>query len=602
MAGSTTMTSRQTTRSPLRTPASPRRSRTPSHPDDVLRKLARSPQQVFVPSIEFQKRRKPPTNPYSVGLWGTLGALALFAVLPWLVPNRPSISIEGMTDGEAVQPSQMLSHTVSIKTDPPSAVNKMQVTVDGIVVEPTTSDNTAKLVLGAMSEGKHVIGVRAGSRILYRGPVSKKVGFVVDSVAPTLEARLAAVPKTLEDDITIIGSSEVGSLVTVNGRKATVDPQGVFSITFPRAPIGSIQIRGTDPAGNVGVKLLPGVSGKLLPPVRGVHVSAAAWTYPPLRQQIFALIDSGQINTVQLDLKDEDGKIGHRSAVPLANQIGAAEGRYDLAAEVAILKQRGMRVVGRLVVFRDPQLAEAAWAAGQADQVLQGIDTQPYKGKYGGFTNPFNKTVRNYNQAIALEAAQAGVDDILLDYIRRPEADIQKLKFAGVEGQVDSARVSAEIVSFINDLGVTLSDTPARLGASVFGVAVAEGENIGQNIPEMSKSLDYIAPMIYPSSWTPGQLGVSDPAGQPYDIVFRSLQQFQKASAGSGTKIIPWLQDFSLGRNYGPKELRAQIIASADACIPDWLIWDPKVTYSKAGLPVGVQEPSTTPTCPAETP
>ncbi len=572
----------------------------PSHPDDVLRKLARSPQQVLVPHLEFQRRSKPPSNPYSIGLWSTLGVVAVLAVAPWLAPNRPTIIIEGLTEGEAVQPSGMLSHVVRIKTDPNGAMKKVQLTVDGIVVQPTPDGDSTTLVLGAMSEGEHVIRVKAGSRILYRGPVTKQLRFEVDSTAPSPIAQIQTAPKALEDDVTVTGATEPGATVSVNGRDALVSNDGAFTLTFPRAPIGSIQVRSVDRAGNVGEVLLPGVSGNLLPPVRGVHVSAAAWSYAPLRKEVLALIDAGRINTVQLDLKDEDGLMGHRSNVPLVNQISASQKRYDLATEVAALKRRGVRVVGRLVVFRDPLLARAAWAAGQTDQVLQGADSQPYKGKYGGFTNPFNKVVRNYNKAIALEAAQAGVDDILLDYIRRPEADITKLRFAGVEGPVDSARVSAEIVSFLTEIGSTLSDTPARLGASVFGVAVAEGENIGQNVPEMSKSLDYIAPMIYPSSWTPGQLGVADPSAQPYDIVLASLKEFQKASSGTGVKIIPWLQDFSLGRTYGSKELRAQIIASADACIPDWLIWDPKVTYSSEGLPVGVQAPSTAPACPKE--
>ncbi len=555
---------------------------------------------MLEPQLEFQRRSKPPSNPYTLGLWSTLGVLAILAIVPWLVPNRPTITIQGMANGEAVQPSKMLSHVVKITTEPASALKKMELTVDGIVVEPTPDGDSATLVLGAMSEGIHVIKVKAGSRVLYRGPVSKQVRFAVDSTAPSPTAQLAVAPKSLEDDVTVNGTTEAGATVSVNGRDTPVTVDGSFTVTFPRAPIGSIQVRSVDRAGNVGTALLPGVSGKLLPPVRGVHVSAAAWSYEPLRKEIIALIDAGKINSVQLDLKDEDGLMGHRSSVPLVNQIGASQNRYDLAAEVAGLKQRGVRVVGRLVVFRDPLLAEAAWAAGQTDQVLQGADGQPYKGKYGGFTNPFNKTVRTYNQAIALEAAQAGVDDILLDYIRRPEANVANLRFPGAEGPVDSARVSAEIVSFLYDIGRTLSDTPARLGASVFGVAVAEGENIGQNVPEMSKSLDYIAPMIYPSSWTAGQLGVNDPTSQPYDIVLRSLQEFQKASAGTGVKIIPWLQDFSLGRTYGSKEVRAQIIASADACIPDWLMWDPKVTYSSEGLPVGVQEPSTKPACPKD--
>ena len=38
--------------------------------------------------------------------------------------------------------------------------------------------------------------------------------------------------------------------------------------------------------------------------------------------------------------------------------------------------------------------------------------------------------------------------------------------------------------------------------------------------------------------------------------------------------------------NYGPAEVRAQIDAAADLGISDWLLWDPKVTYTNEGIPV----------------
>jgi hypothetical protein len=599
------MSAKPQPRTPLRQPNGQRPSRLPTHPDDVLKRLARSPQgATILPNAETLRRRKPPTNPYSIGLWCIFGVIAVLAIVPWLAPGRATMTVEGVENNASLQPNAMLTQIVKIKTSPANAAAKLRVTVDGIAVEPKRADGEVTLVLGALPEGKHSINITAGSRVLYRGPSSKKVSFTIDGTAPAATATLANQPKSLEDDITISGTSEPGSKVTVNGRDATVTNDGNYTITFPRAPIGALQIRATDAAGNVGTALMPGVSGKLMPATRGVHVSAAAWAYEPLRTGVLELIDAGKINTVQLDLKDEDGRIGHRTQVPLANQIGASDNLYDLADAVRTLKAKGVRVVGRLVVFRDPAFAKSAWGAGNTDQVLQNADGKPYNGRYGGkfgaFTNPYNKVVRNYNVAVAVEAAQAGVDDILLDYIRRPEAEIETLKFVGPEGPVDSARVSAEIVSFIDELAAILGETPARLGASIFGIAVAEGDRIGQDVPMMSKSLDYIAPMLYPSAWTAGQLGVDNPAAQPYDMIYASLQEFQKASAGTGVRIIPWLQDFTLGKvKYGDKELRAQIKASADVCVTDWLIWDPKVTYSAGGFPVGVEQPSKQPVCPS---
>ena len=68
----------------------------------------------------------------------------------------------------------------------------------------------------------------------------------------------------------------------------------------------------------------------------------------------------------------------------------------------------------------------------------------------------------------------------------------------------------------------------------------------------MAEHLDYVSAMVYPSHWAPGEYGVRNPNAQPYDIVLRSLQDFQKDVRGTGARVVPWLQDFSLGVDYGP--------------------------------------------------
>ena len=49
----------------------------------------------------------------------------------------------------------------------------------------------------------------------------------------------------------------------------------------------------------------------------------------------------------------------------------------------------------------------------------------------------------------------------------------------------------------------------ARLGASVFGIAATRPDEIAQDIPRMATVVDYVAPMVYPSHWGPGEYGVA---------------------------------------------------------------------------------------------
>jgi hypothetical protein len=101
----------------------------------------------------------------------------------------------------------------------------------------------------------------------------------------------------------------------------------------------------------------------------------------------------------------------------------------------------------------------------------------------------------------------------------------------------------------------------------------------------MARVVDYLAPMVYPSHWVSGQYGVADPNRQPYDIVRRCLDDFVRQTRGSGARIVPWLQDFSLGVSYGPREVAAQIRAAHDAGTDAFLLWNVTSRYHAGALP-----------------
>ena len=180
-------------------------------------------------------------------------------------------------------------------------------------------------------------------------------------------------------------------------------------------------------------------------------------------------------------------------------------------------------MIGRLVAFRDPVLAQHAWANGDTDWVIQNLNGRPLS-RYGGFTNFNSPEVRAYNLAIAVEAAQAGIDDILWDYIRRPEGRLSDMTIPGL-GDDDPAPI---IVEFLAEARLALREYDVFQGVSVFGIAATRGEYIAQDVVEMANHVDYVAPMLYPSHWGRGEYGVEHPEAQPYDIIRQSLADFQR--------------------------------------------------------------------------
>jgi hypothetical protein len=369
--------------------------------------------------------------------------------------------------------------------------------------------------------------------------------------------------------------------VTIGGEQIEPGPTGAFDRTYAEPPDGAIVVSAVDSVGNlselsVSVDLaLPGMPGG--PPMIGVHATGYTWATPVLRDPILEMIAAGLINTVQLDLKDEAGDIWYDTEVQLAHDIGAVTVLWDLEQVVDELHELGVRVVARIVNFRDPRLADYAIETGNMDWVIQNPNGTAY-GQYGGFTNPFNPTVREYSIALAEEAARLGVDDVLYDYVRRPDT-LSELVYPGQDGTPEDA-----IVDFLAESRPRIRDAGARLGASVFGIAATRPTEVAQDIPRMAEHVDYVAPMTYPSHWGPGEYGVANPNSQPYDITYRSLLDFVELTEGTGAHVVAWLQDFSLGVQYGPAEVRAQIQAARDAGVPHFLLWDAATTYTRAAL------------------
>ena len=90
----------------------------------------------------------------------------------------------------------------------------------------------------------------------------------------------------------------------------------------------------------------------------------------------------------------------------------------------------------------------------------------------------------------------------------------------------------------------------------------------------LAKQLDAIYPMVYPSHYGAGELGIDDPNANPQQTVALSLQAFRQQLKGSDTRMIPWLQDFSLGRTYKLSDVKAQILAARRMKSQGFLLWN----------------------------
>lgn len=507
-----------------------------------------------------------------------LAAIALVLVVAgiWLAHLSSSWDVKfvGLPD-HPVTPSAVSNGAIQVHADQATSV---RVHVDGRSVPLRIGQDKVEIRPRDLADGRHELRVTVPSVVPMLGDRSFTRQFTVDGQAPRLKTGKTVRSESFDAAVTVSGSARGAARVTVAGEPVPLDEAGKFTTRLQNPP-ATVPVVASDRAGN---RSTADVTVEVTHPgMRAVHMTGISWTSSALREPILDMAREGKIDTIELDIKDESGEITYDSQVPLANKIGAVKSYYDARKVIDKLHGMGIRVVGRLVAFKDPVLAEASWKSGHRDRVVQTPGGGAYNGGYGdfSFTNFANPTVRQYNIDIAAEAAALGFDDILYDYVRRPDGNIESMRFAGLEGTP-----AASIATFLEQTRERVREHNAYLGACVFGITVTRPESVGQNIPAMAEHLDYVAPMIYPSHWGPGEYGVADPNREPYKIVHRSLQDWRAAVKDTGAQVIPWLQDFSLGVAYGPKEVAAQIDATRDAGIDSFLLWSASCRYTAEAL------------------
>lgn len=210
------------------------------------------------------------------------------------------------------------------------------------------------------------------------------------------------------------------------------------------------------------------------------------------------------------------------------------------------------------------------------------------------------KDVWKYNVSISKEAAKAGFQDIQYDYVRFPEGfeneadqlDYDKGDYRNSKLSKGDQRVDA-VTSYLEYARKELKPYNVKISADVFGYSalVKNAPGIGQSFPKISKNVDAISSMIYPSHWSPGDFGLEAPDTEPYKTINRYIQKENSIldSLGKQKPISrPWIQDFTasyLGegkyKEYDAKALSDQVQALKDNGVNEFLLWNAGNDYTE---------------------
>jgi hypothetical protein len=312
--------------------------------------------------------------------------------------------------------------------------------------------------------------------------------------------------------------------------------------------------------------------------VRGVHVTMALAGLEGKIDEYVALKSYG-LNTIEVDIKDENGKIGFVTPeLPsLARETGSAQPFFDVQSVVEKVHAAGMYLIGRIVVFEDPTLS----AARPALAVLRPDGSRWLNNQGLGWVNPYDQRVWRYVTSIGAAAAKAGFDEIQFDYVRFPsDGDLSQIVYRHRVAEPKGTTIER----FLRYASSRLHPLGVRVSADVFGLSATHDLGIGQVPKRVAPYVDALYPMVYPSHFSSGEYGIQQPDSYPGRTVARALLDFRRQLKGKGVALIPWLQDFSLGHPYTIVEVSDQIAAARRQHARGFMLWNPEGLYTRDAL------------------
>jgi hypothetical protein len=323
--------------------------------------------------------------------------------------------------------------------------------------------------------------------------------------------------------------------------------------------------------------------------VRGIYMTGHTVSNKKKFDELVKLIDETELNAVVIDVKSDEGMVLYQTELKDVQFSGANNNIIikDIDAVLKHLNEKDIYTIARIVTFKDNKAASKF--PNLAVKTTRGTVWRDRNGQ--AWLNPYNKEAWNYVLDIAEEAAIKGFDEIQFDYVRFPTDGNLKVIDYGSSKSKSKAQAIGDFLRYSRD---RLSDMGVVTSADVFGlVTTAEGDmNIGQQLEHLADSVDVICPMVYPSHYGKGSYGVAEPDFEPYKIVNYSMKKAKERldnNENSTAKLRPWLQDFSAVylpryKKYGPAEIRAQIKATNDAGVKEWILWNASNRYTKGGL------------------
>ena len=152
--------------------------------------------------------------------------------------------------------------------------------------------------------------------------------------------------------------------------------------------------------------------------VKGIYMTSWIASTPSLREPLVNLIDTTELNSVVIDIKDYSGNIFFPITDPTLKAYGSENDRVpDMQNFVAELHQKGIYAIARIAVFQD-----AYFVKDRPDLAVKNLaGTAVWKDDKGiSWIDPGAREYWDYIVLLTRQARAIGFDEVNFDYIRFP--------------------------------------------------------------------------------------------------------------------------------------------------------------------------------------
>ena len=306
----------------------------------------------------------------------------------------------------------------------------------------------------------------------------------------------------------------------------------------------------------------------------GIHVSLENLIY--YEPQILSYMKRTGMNTLVVSIKGPEGKVQYESSAPESffknpqNALSSSLINLDsLHSLVERIKKEGIYPIARIETFQD-----SALAADSPELAITDQEQNPLSIEGQLWTSPYNRTVWQYNLALAKEAAQAGFSEVEFDFCTLPQPEGVDETTIDWKNAYNETPVQA-IQNFLYYAREELEPLHTYTGSDIAAEEVYDDsdDQTARIYPAMAAASNVVNPMGYLEvlQMLPANHGI-EVFGSASDVMASfSAQAASKASGSSNSAdVCVWIQGFGL---MSPQTLRNQINGVHQGGVNAYLIW-----------------------------